>query len=308
MKKFLSCDWGTSTLRLRLADADSKEISDEFISDEGIAESYRQWLATGRPESQRIHFYKNILNRSIKRSGLNFDDNTPVICSGMASSSVGMSELPYRNFPFTWDASRVLVKKFNADKEFIYPIFLISGFKTDIDVMRGEETLLLGCNIVDEGEYIYIFPGTHSKHVFVKNKAAVDFKTYMTGEIFNLLTEKSILQHAVRKGTDEKAFEEGFRKGMQGNLLNLAFLVRTRQLLQDADTVSNYQFLSGLLIGAELSDLKNYNCPVYLVSGKHLEMAYQTGLTLMGENRKIILLDADDMLIKGQCKIAEHYL
>jgi hypothetical protein len=58
----------------------------------------------------------------------------------------------------------------------------------------------------------------------------------------------------------------------------------------------------------ELGDLKNYDCPVYLVSGKHLEMAYQTGLTLMGENRKIILLDADDMLINGQCKIAEHYL
>lgn len=308
MKKFLSCDWGTSTLRLRLADTDSKEISDEFISDEGIAEAYRQWLATGRPESERIPFYKNILSRSIKQFGITIHDNTPVICSGMVSSSAGMTELPYRDFPFTWDASQVLVKKFNADKEFINPLYLISGFKTDIDVMRGEETLLLGCDIVDGGEYIYIFPGTHSKHVFVKNKTAVDFKTYMTGEIFNLLTEKSILHHAVRKGTDEIAFEEGFRKGMQGNFLHQAFLVRTRQLLQGASSVSNFQFLSGLLIGAELSDLKNYNCPVYLVSGKHLEMAYQTGLTLLGESRKIILLDADDMLINGQCKIAEHYL
>ena len=308
MKKFLSCDWGTSTLRLRLADADSKEISDEFISDEGIAETYRLWLATGRPESERVLFYKNILNRSIKRFGVTIDDNTPVICSGMVSSSAGMTELPYREFPFTWDASRVLVKKFNADKEFIYPLYLISGFKTNIDVMRGEETLLLGCDIIDEGEYIYIFPGTHSKHVFVRNKTAVDFKTYMTGEIFSLLTEKSILHHAVRKGTDEKAFEEGFRKGMQDNLLHLAFLVRTRQLLQDESTVSNYQFLSGLLIGAELSDLKKYDCPVYLVSGKQLEMAYRTGLTLMGEKKKIILCDADDMLINGQRKIAEHYL
>jgi 2-dehydro-3-deoxygalactonokinase len=57
---------------------------------------------------------------------------------------------------------------------------------------RGEETLLLGCDIVDEGEYIYIFPEP-IPHIFVKNKTAVDFKTYMTGEIFDLLTEKSIL-------------------------------------------------------------------------------------------------------------------
>src|SRR5947199_855368 len=123
----------------------------------------------------------------------------PVILSGMASSAIGMEELPYREFPFIWDLMQFPVKKIPVDENFSYPLYVISGFKTEKDVMRGEESLLLGCDISDDDERIFIFPGTHSKHVFIKNKTGTDFKTYMTGEFFQLLAEKSILRHAVAK-------------------------------------------------------------------------------------------------------------
>jgi len=56
--KFLSCDWGTSNFRLRLVDTNKKEISGEVLSEEGITETYNQWVATGLPEKERIGFYK----------------------------------------------------------------------------------------------------------------------------------------------------------------------------------------------------------------------------------------------------------
>jgi 2-dehydro-3-deoxygalactonokinase len=231
----------------------------------------------------------------------------PVIISGMASSSIGLTELSYQEFPFSWDLAQFPVKKINENEKFSHPLYLVSGFKTNQDVMRGEESLLLGYDIGDNDEKIFIFPGTHSKHAFVKNKSGVHFNTYMTGEIFNLLAEKSILRHAVEKGIDEKSFSDGFEAGLGGNLLHHAFMVRTRQLLQHANPVSGYQFLSGLLIGAELGQLKGTNCPVYIVCSESLKLAYLTGLKLMKESREIFYLNADDMLLRAHCKIADHF-
>jgi 2-dehydro-3-deoxygalactonokinase len=308
MRRFLSCDWGTSSFRLRLVDTGKKEITAELFSDEGMAETYQQWVATGRPETERIDFYKTRLSGSISKLSVNIDNNLPVIISGMVSSSIGLKELPYQKFPFSWDKSQFGVEKIEGDKNFSHPLFIIPGFKTDVDVMRGEETKLLGCALDDDGEKIFIFPGTHSKHVFVKNKTGLDFKTYMTGEIFNLLIEKSILSNAVKKGMDEKSYIQGFKAGLAENILHQAFRVRTRQLLQRANEVSNYQYLSGLLIGAELKDLKDKGCPLYLVCGEHLKQAYLSGLELLGAKKEIHYLSADEMLIRGHCKLADQFL
>ena len=307
MERFLSCDWGTSTFRLRLVDAVKRETCVELITNDGIAETHQQWLATGLPEGERIDFYRGKLTVAISRLSEGVVNNMPVILSGMASSSIGLAELPYQEFPFSWDLSQFPVKKINADEKFSHPLYLVSGFKTDQDVMRGEESLLLGYDIADNDEKIFIFPGTHSKHVFVKNKLGIDLKTYMTGEVFNLLAEKSILRHAVKKGIDEKSFSEGFKAGLEGNLLHHAFMVRSRQLLYHASPVSGYQFLSGILIGAELGQLKGNNCPIYVVCSDHLKHAYLMGLKIMAYSSGIFYLDADEMLLRAHCKIADHF-
>ena len=306
MDRFLSCDWGTSTFRIRLVDSVKREISAEFKTSQGITDTHQQWLATGRPDSERLDFYRGKLSEAISRLKVNIVKNMPVIVSGMASSNIGLTELPYQDFPFSWDLSLFPVKKIDEDEKFSHPVYLVSGFRTDLDVMRGEESLLLGCDIVDDGEKIFIFPGTHSKHVFVKNKSADSFKTYMTGEIFNLLAEKSILRHAVKEGKDEKSFSDGIKAGLEDNLLHQVFMVRTRQLLQYANPVSGYQYLSGLLIGSELAQLKDTHCPVYIVCSESFKQAYLTGMKLMDKSREIFYLNADEMLIKAHSKIAHQ--
>ncbi len=79
-------------------------------------------------------------------------------------------------------------------------------------------------------EQLYIFPGTHSKHIIVKDGAVVAFTTYMTGEFFALLSKQSILHTSVEKHTDSApsaSFMNGVEDATKGNLLHLAFMVRT---------------------------------------------------------------------------------
>src|SRR4030095_5932747 len=114
--KFLSCDWGVSIFRLRLVEADVRRISVEFKSDEGMAETHRSWISASRPEAERVDFYKETLKHAISRLAVPVDSSTPIFISGMASSSIGIAELPYQHFPFTWDVSHFVIRKMEGDE------------------------------------------------------------------------------------------------------------------------------------------------------------------------------------------------
>jgi 2-dehydro-3-deoxygalactonokinase len=158
---------------------------------------------------------------------------------------------------------------------------------------------------VDEG--LFIFPGTHSKHILVKDGMAVDFKTYMTGEFFDLLVSKSILTSSVTKteAKDQflKAFDNGVKDG-QSNLLHASFLVRTNQLFNKYSKEENYYYLSGLLIGSELKDLHDApHANIFLVGTDELCSFYETALQLLTSGKKIKTINAEEATIKGQYKI-----
>ncbi len=226
---FLSCDWGSSFLRLRLADRAGRQVIAEERSATGIRESYRLWkegagadpmagvdpmmgndsTKAGDP-GKRIAFYLDILRASIREMEEGLHDSLaglPLVLSGMASSSAGMLELPYARLPFALEGRELITKYREADAGFPHPLLLISGIRSEEDVMRGEETQLIGCRrppgagVAEReggggaeelagdgpGDGLYIFPGTHSKHILVKDRKIVDFTTYMTGEFFGLL-------------------------------------------------------------------------------------------------------------------------
>ena len=173
--------------------------------------------------------------------------------------------------------------------------------------MRGEETLLLGCDVDDA---LVIFPGTHSKHVIVKDKIAIDFKTYMTGEFFNLLSTQSLLAKSVSKNneTHEKAFINGVKDGAVNNVLNASFHVRTNQLFNKNSAEENYHYLSGLLIGNELREVSTSNQKnIALVCANNLLHQYTTALNVINNNQfEIKAIDADEALITAHIKLYHH--
>jgi 2-dehydro-3-deoxygalactonokinase len=312
IKQFLSCDWGTSSFRLRLINAANGSVLAETHDGKGIAAVHHEWLQSNLAENERVVFYKNILLSQLKKLTNDSLAGVPIIISGMASSSIGMIELPYRNIPFNINHDKLNVHRIAPDPECDHEIFIISGLRTDNDVMRGEETMLPGCEIKDDGEHLIIFPGTHSKHVIVENNVVKDFKTYMTGELFDLLANKSILATSLENDSEPEnniqSFIQGVQESISANLLNNIFHVRTNQLFSKLSKKENYHYLSGLLIGGELKNIHKENfASVHVVSNGILSTLYSTALSAIGLQDKLHLQNADEALIKGQIFILDHY-
>ena len=175
--------------------------------------------------------------------------------------------------------------------------------------MRGEETQLVGC--LDEDivkEQLFVFPGTHSKHVIVKDRIVVDFKTHMTGEFFELLSKKSILSSNVEGGDLSEPSLESFKKGVKeslvSELLHSSFLVRTNHLFHKLSKQENYFYLSGLMIGAELKEAaKNYK-DIILISDQPLSKLYETAFEILKEKNSFLKVkNASEAILNGQVKI-----
>ncbi len=319
-RRFLSCDWGTSAFRLRLIDAETREVIAASCSDRGIAATFAEWQAAGaNPENRWDHFSRVIgqhLAEVSGRSGRSLA-GIPLVISGMASSSIGMRELPYRELPFAIDGSELNAERVAARDDFPHPIVIISGARSRDDVMRGEETQLVGACANRAGfrdpparNRLFIFPGTHSKHVEVRGAEAVGFQTYMTGEFFDLLSRKSVLASSVEAMSDLgvpenlQDFEAGVQAGAKGNLLHACFRVRTRALLDKAAPSENYHYLSGLLIGAEVREVAARDTAIALVGGGPLLTAYGEAFRVLGIRSPLTVQDIDDCLIAGQLTIA----
>lgn len=309
LKQILSCDWGTTSFRLRLLDVQDKKVLAETTGGKGIAAVYNEWLQSGLPEAERKDFYAAILQTQIQKLDQHFPVHLPLIISGMASSTIGMQELPYATLPFDLSKDMLPAEKIIANKKCTHDILLLSGLKTTMDVLRGEETMLMGCDQID-GDGIFIFPGTHSKHVIVEDGVVNDFKTYMTGEVFDLLANKSVLSKSVKMNDDEHyqhAFADGVKQAADNNLLNLAFHVRTNDLFKKYSPAENYHFLSGLTIGYELKEVNVLLKTIVLVCSEQLSPKYLQALKLLLPGNRVVYLNADEALIKAHCRIAAAY-
>lgn len=316
MPKLISSDWGTSALRLRVVDINNKVVLAEVAGLPGISGTFELWKQTRKQEGERVSFYQSVLTDKIIRleEELSFSlRDVPLIISGMSSSNMGMMELSYKEVPFDTDGHDLYVKMIEPTDGFKHRILLISGAKTGNDVMRGEETQLIGyLNGNDKEDQLFIFPGTHSKHVKVKNGKAVDFKTYMTGEFFDLLSKKSILSNAVEENNsllndaNLESFEKGVTDSLHINILHGSFLVRTNYLLEKLSKEENYHYLSGFLIGTELKELITTSMPVTVVSNELLIKLYSIALQKVGINDGRYE-DAGKAVIKGHCKIYDLY-
>lgn len=316
MGRFLSCDWGTSSFRLRLVEAETLDILAEQTSNQGIAPTFSLWQQSGEQgPAARASFYLSYVQQFIDQIENRLSlplQGSPVIFSGMASSSIGMKELSYGAIPFFTDGRDIPVVLLGPTEEFPHPACLISGIRSENDVMRGEETQLIGVvSQLEEmkGEQLFIFPGTHSKHIRVKNQQAVYFKTYMTGEFFELLSKKSILSSSLEGNKSMEnwdSFRRGVHMALDSNLLNSSFMVRTQNLFGTLTKAQNQDFLSGLLIGTELKELLQQDfAQINLCCNSHLKPPYEAALLQLGIREVHVFSgeETDRAVIRGQFQI-----
>lgn len=317
----LCCDWGTTSLRLRLVDRISKTMVHEVRSNLGISNVFDMWKNRAHSSDQnRVSFYLETLVPAIseleEKSQISLT-GIPLIISGMGSSTIGLKELPYAKVPVEIEGNDIVVELIPGNAEFGHNVWLISGIRTSNDVMRGEEVQLLGMegllNAFQDDELLVILPGTHSKHVKIKSGKIVDFSTYVTGELFALMSQNGLLKEAVKASRISEDslhwihFIEGVKYSGQFSLLQGLFKVRTNDLFQRKNKEQNYFFLSGLLIGYELRSIQEEQ-------GKRLVLCCQNGLfdyykkaiDILDMTHDIYLTDPEDVdrfTIYGQLKI-----
>jgi len=284
-------DWGTTSCGAYLIGADGAVLD-------------RQ---TGGPGILRVDHgaFGTALDAMIGR----WDRELPVILSGMIGSRQGWAEAPYAHCPATTENIVTALARIEHGGRMIA---LVPGLACENggmpDVMRGEETQILGAlEKAKQDGGVFLLPGTHSKWVGVTRGWITSFRTFMTGEVFGALRDHTILGRLMRDGgTDADAFARGIGAsvtlGSAGALLNRLFSTRTYGLMNQLPDTALSDYLSGLLIGAEVVEAtKQVEIPITIIGNPALAQRYGEAMKLLGHKS---VLAPDDCVAAGHWRIA----
>lgn len=271
---FVGVDWGTSSFRAWLMAADGAVLA-HTRGNEGMLHCAEAGFAP-------------VLQMHLQR--LQAAPSLPVLMCGMVGARQGWKEAPYLFTPTRLDALQAGAVRV----EFPGEVRILPGVACTQaecpDVMRGEETQLLGA-IGGEFTGLVCIPGTHSKWVDIDAGAITGFATFMTGELFSVLSRHSILAHAVDPAAATQRPDEAFLAGVAdaagdpAALTHLLFRVRSAQLLGHQDRADGASRLSGLLIGAEIAAARQRHagaCVVQLIGAGSLGELYAAALQASG--------------------------
>lgn len=227
-----------------------------------------------------------------------------VLMAGMVGSALGWQEVPYVN----GDVALTDLAKHLAEvpaspggpRQWIVPGYCVRDTHGQPDVMRGEETQLLGAVTLGHASGWFVLPGTHSKWVQLQDGQVRQLRTYMTGELFNLLSQHGTLTAAM--GADAPnwnaaAFAEGVNAVAHGALSRALFGTRARVVTGDMPPSQTQAYLSGLLIGTELHDVLRSGglsgpsgdaTPFKLIGSPELATHYQTAADQLGLRLEVL--------------------
>jgi 2-dehydro-3-deoxygalactonokinase len=293
MTDFLAADWGTSNLRAWRIGADG----------EVKAALRRPWgVATLKPGEAAARLRDDL------RPALQARDLTAVLC-GMVGSAMGIAAAPYADCPA--GAGDLAGQLFAVDAlTFIAPGLRCMRPDGYPDVIRGEETKALGWLALDprrrEGEHVLCLPGTHGKWVVLRDGRIHHFMTCMSGELFALLSEHSVLKPGAPP-SDPAAFDEGLKFGAaDGPLASRLFTVRARMVGGGLEGGKAASFLSGLLIGDEVARLPGVlgmqpGAAIGLMGEPALCDLYAPALAARG--LRVDLADAEQAVIAGLIRL-----
>ena len=292
-------DWGTSSFRLWALGADSAIVA-------------HTQKDCGMGQLQPADF-ENTLEAALQEMGAG--PQLPVVICGMAGSAQGWVEAPYVDLPASTAALAAQAVRVKTAQR---PVYIIPGIcqspEIAADVIRGEETLLLGLSLLETIDGLVCLPGTHSKWARVRGQVIEAFHTAMTGEVYALLSSSStwshFMNHPITDLSENAAFRSAVAEALAApeKILQALFSVRAIPLLAtDAAERDMPARLSGLLIGLEIA---GQNPPrssqVTLVANGHLADAYQSAFDVAGIDYHTF--DAEALACAGLFEMARQIM
>jgi 2-dehydro-3-deoxygalactonokinase len=277
--EWIAVDWGTSNLRVWMMGKDGVPFAQDS-SDKGMG-----GLARDAFEPALLELVAPYLAP---------DSVTPVLCAGMVGAREGWLEAPYVPTPCTPPDGQAAVAPTSTDPRL--SVYILPGVKqmSPPDVMRGEETQIAGVlHSQPDFDGILCLPGTHTKWVHISAGEIVSFQTCMTGEMFALLSQQSVLRHSVTgTGWDQDSFLSGVTNAMDRPQSFAAELFRMRAagLLLGTTADAGRARLSGLLIGLELAGTRAYwlGRHVAILGADAVAIHYRSALAEQGIQAEIL--------------------
>ncbi|MTI02339.1 2-dehydro-3-deoxygalactonokinase [Roseibium sp. RKSG952] len=267
--EWIAVDWGTSHLR-------AWAMQGETVLDHAQSENGMSRVAGGDFQVALLELIGGWLGTS----------PTDVVACGMVGARQGWVEAPYAAVPSA-PLPNAPVRVPDTDPRI--RAFVVPGLKqvNPADVMRGEETQIAGY-LANRPNWdgVICLPGTHTKWVQISASEVVSFRTFMTGELFDLLRGQSVLRHSVADGWDDGAFAEAVADTLSKpeQLAARLFGLRAADLLHGQDGDTARARLSGYLIGAELAATRPYwlGQQLAIIGAPGLADAYSNALQQQG--------------------------
>jgi 2-dehydro-3-deoxygalactonokinase len=291
---FLAMDWGTTNLRAWVV-SERGDSGKPLELPRGVSK-----LGPGEAE---------ICLRDVVRPALKAERLPALIC-GMAGSTIGWVEVPYQDCPA--DAASLAAGLHWIEGQ-DPPVAIVPGLRGPgvdggPDVMRGEETQVIGWLAADEsrriGRRVICHPGTHAKWVLIEDGRIVRFVTAMTGELFSVLTRHSVLR-CEESPDDPRAFLKGLAVAGDGSALAARLFTARARVVGGGDLRPSAvrSFLSGILIGSEVAstpallEAGELASPIAIVGDASLSAAYATAMGHFGLNAQVF--DGEAAVLAG---------
>ena len=273
--RLLAIDWGTSTARAYALDAHGAVIGERSAA-LGV-----QQVTNGRFADALVELCGGALPKGV-----------PAIACGMIGSRQGWVEVAYSECPAGIDAVAGALIRVPGTELSIVPGLIVRDAEGVPDVMRGEETQIFGA--LADGAMargVFVLPGTHSKWALAGADGVETFVTFMTGELYAVLRQHSILGRLATAAAEVAAFDRGVRASLRTGaaLPHDLFSARSLALTGELASEGVGDYLSGLLVGAEITAARAWavgnataGSEVTLVGEAALCERYRRALTLAG--------------------------
>ena len=286
MDRWIAVDWGTSSFRAYLVE--DKVVKDTIETKDGM-----KFIKDNDFENTFINLIGKWLIKNKK---------TDVLASGMLGARQGWIEAPYEKAPCNLNNLNFISPTL-IDSRVSLKIFSGISQNDPPDVMRGEETQIAGF-LTNNNNFkgSICLPGTHSKWIKINKNSLEKFRTFMTGELFEIISKNSVLSHSmISDNLDKAEILNSANKIMNKPELfaNALFQLRADDLINSKGAIVYRSRLSGYLLAMELIGSLEFwkNNDIVLIGNVDLIELYEN--VLIKKVSSIQKFTSEDMVLKG---------
>ena len=262
---------------------------------------------------------KEAIEKLLKENSINKKDVICILASGMITSEFGLCNLEHIKAPAGINELHNNMHKTELKEITDIPFVFIRGIRIDdesfenADVMRGEETELMGMINPDYGKCVYILPGSHSKIIKCYEDGRIrDFSTMLTGEMIAALSQQTILKDAVNLKISDINSEyllNGYDFCSCNGINKALFKVRILKNIFKCDEEKIYSFFIGIVLCGEIEQILNCDVETVVIGGKTQIKNAMAMILAKRSDKKIISLNEDTVnnsTSLGAIRIFEH--